>query len=71
LKIAIQCAKLLGDTSVPTFYPSTYSLLTMVLDTFGDLVFQRIKSRGVDLGQPRIYTQLEVCAANQTRASDA
>jgi hypothetical protein len=57
LKIAIQCAKLLGDTSVPTFYPSMYSLLTMVLDTFGDLVFQRIKSRGIDLGQPRIHTQ--------------
>lgn len=66
LKIAIQCAKLLGDTTVPAFYPSMYSLLTMVLDTFGDLVFQRIKGRGVDLGNGKGPTALP----NSFKASD-
>ena len=42
LKIAIQCSKLLGDVSVIQFYPSKFVLITDILQSFGDLVFQRI-----------------------------
>ncbi|XP_014211910.1 UPF0505 protein C16orf62 homolog isoform X4 [Copidosoma floridanum] len=43
LKIAIQCAKLLVDTSVTSFYPSKFVLITDILDIFGKLVFGRLK----------------------------
>ena len=43
LKIAIQCSKLLGEPRVPAFYPSMFVLVTDILDTFGRLVFERLK----------------------------
>lgn len=45
LKIAIQCSKLLGDTTVLRFYPSQFVLITDVLDMFGRLVYDRLKQK--------------------------
>ena len=45
LKIAIQLAKLLADTNVPLFYPSIFVLVTDVLESFGDMVFTRLKNK--------------------------
>lgn len=42
LKIAIQCAKFLSDTDVLNFYPSKFVLVTEILDTFGNLVYERL-----------------------------
>jgi hypothetical protein len=48
LKIAIQCSKLLTDARVPAFYPSVFVLVTDILDTFGRLVFERLRSSAVE-----------------------
>lgn len=45
LKIAIQCSKLLADTSVMQFYPSQFVLITDILDIFGKLVYERLISK--------------------------
>ena len=45
----IKCSKLLADTSVIQFYPSKFVLITDILDTFGHLVYERIKSKSVYL----------------------
>lgn len=45
LKITIQCSKLLVDTSVLQFYPSKFFLITDILDIFGSLVYERLKSK--------------------------
>ncbi|CAN6451733.1 unnamed protein product [Victoria cruziana] len=45
LKLSIKVAKLLMDTSVLSFYPTLFMLVTDVLDTLGDLVWERIKRK--------------------------
>uniref|UniRef100_A0A1B0GED4 VPS35 endosomal protein sorting factor-like n=1 Tax=Glossina morsitans morsitans TaxID=37546 RepID=A0A1B0GED4_GLOMM len=45
LKIAIQCSKILSDTSVLSFYPSQFVLITDILDIFGKLVYERLKQK--------------------------
>lgn len=42
LKIVIQCSKMLPDTSVLSFYPSQFVLITDILDMFGKLVYERL-----------------------------
>eukprot|EP00730_Choanoeca_flexa_P009279 TRINITY_DN12619_c0_g2_i8.p1 TRINITY_DN12619_c0_g2~~TRINITY_DN12619_c0_g2_i8.p1 ORF type:complete len:925 (+),score=249.15 TRINITY_DN12619_c0_g2_i8:138-2912(+) len=42
LKIVIQCAKMLSDIAVAKFYPSQFVLITDILDTFGQLVYDRL-----------------------------
>jgi hypothetical protein len=46
LKLAIQCAKLLGDVAMPRYYPSMFVHVTDVLDAFGDMVFERLRAMG-------------------------
>ncbi|XP_064600257.1 VPS35 endosomal protein-sorting factor-like [Liolophura sinensis] len=68
LKIAIQCSKLLADTSVLQFYPSKFVLVTDILDTFGRLVFSRLKDKaqyipkgsGVPVKLPENFTPDQV-----------
>ncbi|RYG50090.1 hypothetical protein EON66_12210 [archaeon] len=40
----LQCAKMLGEHRVPQFYPSMFVMVTDILDTFGKLVFDRLKT---------------------------
>ncbi|XP_011291611.2 VPS35 endosomal protein sorting factor-like [Musca domestica] len=47
LKIAIQCSKILADTSVLSFYPSQFVLITDILDIFGKLVYDRLKQKSI------------------------
>ena len=45
LKIAIQLSKLLADVSPLQFYPSKFVLVTDVLESFGQLIFDRISEK--------------------------
>lgn len=46
IKLMIKCTKLLADTrSAPQFYPTVFVMVTEMLDTFGSLVYERIKNK--------------------------
>lgn len=60
LKIVIKCSKIMAKNAVPQFYPSMFVLVCQVLDTFGKLVFQRIRERcqEVDTMTGRVISKL-------------
>ncbi|EDV92899.1 VPS35 endosomal protein sorting factor-like [Drosophila grimshawi] len=67
LKIAIQCAKMLSDTSVLHFYPSQYVLITDILDVFGKLVYERLRVKAAGApGASAVVLQREQDAARDT-----
>ncbi|XP_034113243.1 VPS35 endosomal protein sorting factor-like [Drosophila albomicans] len=67
LKIAIQCAKMLSDTSVLHFYPSQYVLITDILDVFGKLVYERLRAKAAGApGASAVTLQREREAARDT-----
>ena len=73
LKIAIQAAKLLGETAAPAFYPAMFVLTSELLDLFGKLVYDRIRAKA-DAAAPgrrglgAAFESRDVCAdAKETR----
>lgn len=40
---------MLSNASVPHFYPSVFVLITDILDSFGELVYQRLRSRAEEV----------------------
>ncbi|CAM9556585.1 unnamed protein product, partial [Scytosiphon promiscuus] len=46
LKVTVQAAKLLGDVSVPSFYPALFASIADLLEAFGVMVFERIRGVG-------------------------
>lgn len=51
LMVAIECAKVLDDTSIIATFPSKFVLSTEILDTLGALVHERIKE-GIEVENP-------------------
>ncbi|KAL9658300.1 hypothetical protein ABK040_015620 [Willaertia magna] len=60
LKVIIRCSKILGRNVVPQFYPSMFILVSEVLDTFGKLVFNRLREKAsrVDPSTGKVISKL-------------
>ncbi|XP_075969595.1 VPS35 endosomal protein-sorting factor-like isoform X2 [Anticarsia gemmatalis] len=58
-KIGIQCSKLLSDISVMQFYPSKFILITDILDTFGNLVFDRLREKSFGLNNNKTVHNID------------
>ncbi|CAM9315551.1 unnamed protein product, partial [Ectocarpus sp. 6 AP-2014] len=57
LKVTVQAAKLLGDVTVPSFYPALFASVAGLLEAFGVMVFERIRDRAEDVGEEASPTQ--------------
>lgn len=69
LKIVIQVAKLLADTNPAQFYPSKFVIATEILDTFGRLIYDRIRNRAPILdasGKPKPITDSDSSDISET-----
>lgn len=63
LKIAIQIAKLLADTTLPQFYPSIFVIVTDALDRFGAMVYKRLLAKaeeGLNSAHPNAKQKLKL-----------
>ena len=62
LKIAIQVSKMLGDTSYPSFFPTVFAVVAEILDSFGELVYERVLAKGTPAGGqlPPSFTHADV-----------
>ncbi|KAL2620467.1 hypothetical protein R1flu_000672 [Riccia fluitans] len=60
LRLSIKVARLLSDTSVPQFYPTLFVLVTDVMDTVGNLVWNRIKKKAEYDEDGRLISALPV-----------
>ncbi|MFH4982621.1 hypothetical protein AB6A40_009330 [Gnathostoma spinigerum] len=45
VKIAVELSRILASTASPHFYPTQFVLVTDILDVFGELVFERLRSK--------------------------
>ncbi|CAN0387388.1 unnamed protein product, partial [Hapterophycus canaliculatus] len=53
-----QAAKLLGDVSVPSSYPALFASVADLLEAFGVMVFERIRSRAGDSGEEAAHPSI-------------
>ncbi|KAJ2952745.1 hypothetical protein O0L34_g7101 [Tuta absoluta] len=65
-KIGIQCSKLLSDVTVMQFYPSKFVLITEVLETFGNLVFDRLKGKSFGDKEIRSIDDIDPASVTDT-----
>ncbi|XP_019058397.1 PREDICTED: UPF0505 protein [Tarenaya hassleriana] len=61
LRLSIQVAKLLTDTTVLLFYPTVFVVVTEVLDMLGDMVWERIKHKA-EIAEDDSFRASDICS---------
>ena len=53
---------MLGDTSYPSFFPTVFAVVAEILDSFGELVYERVLAKGTPAGGqlPPSFTHADV-----------